>query len=442
MELFSQLDETVPSSAGPPSESLMSTPLPFSESFLANMSSPTVVPETQECPLDLSVSPCTQPTCLDSSHVAVCESVSDECTQWNTLDYTSCSDTTSDLPEALHLFRGPKNALSAFFQHPLKWNDMHFNSAEQAYQFEKLLFHKVSRFNRNRLMNCRQSHEVKHLSTKLVPVCSAAWDNVKFDIMEEICTAKLSQCKKFRDALLSTGNARLVHNTETDPVWGCGRDFQGMNMMGVILMTIRQRAARFEQEFPPLPPRVQRPPRTEPCPRSEPPRQDLQKPRSIVIGNSNVRGIASQINMRGVDCTGFTFPGRSTRQIRERLPHLSPSDPDSVVCHTGDIDIRDLRTSVPTVVADIVALVRTAENVFPRARIIVSSLPPVRSQQKQLLNNRIQQVNSELAELCASSENCVYLCNAGARLSDSIHLSDRSKEFVARTAAHFTKQCV
>ena len=67
--------------------------------------------------------------------------------------------------------------------------------------------------------------------------------------MEEICTAKLRQCKRFREALILTGDARLIHNTESDSVWGgCGLDLQGQNMMGNILLEVREKAAAYDKE--------------------------------------------------------------------------------------------------------------------------------------------------------------------------------------------------
>jgi len=420
------------------------------------LSSQTVIPETQLSQLDLSVIHDRQPLYLsvyfrpdESSALITLDNASSDsisianevspCQYDGSSIETIVTDraysmTSATVSSNLHLFRGPRNPLSAFYVHPLKWNNMHFQSAEHAYQYQKLLFHNVSRANRDRLMRCRQSHDVKLLSKKLVPLCSAAWDKVKFDIMEDICTAKLSNCRRFRDVLLGTKDSELVHNTETDAVWGCGPDFKGRNMMGRILMQVRTKTISYDQDFPPLPaPTVSSAP--------EPSTTNTVTKSAIVIGNSNVRGLASEFNSRGIDCTGYAFPGRSSSQIEERLPYLSSNqEPDVVICHSGDIDIRDRTQPVTKVASDVISLVQKIQLQFPSSKVVVSSLPPVHRNRQ--LNDKIQSVNKELSKLCATTKNCFYLCNAKARLHDGIHLTNLAKDLLARTAAHFIKQCI
>lgn len=52
------------------------------------------------------------------------------------------------------------------------------------------------------------------------------------------------KCKSYPDveaALLDTGDARLVENSQYDYFWGCGRDKRGHNHYGEMLMRIRTR---------------------------------------------------------------------------------------------------------------------------------------------------------------------------------------------------------
>ena len=65
-----------------------------------------------------------------------------------------------------------------------------------------------------------------------------SWEIVRFDIMEEISTAKLQN---------------LRDNTETDSVWGCGQDLKRLNMMGCILMNVRKSHIEYANDYPPLP---------------------------------------------------------------------------------------------------------------------------------------------------------------------------------------------
>ncbi len=65
------------------------------------------------------------------------------------------------------------------------------------------------------------------------------WEQVKDDIMREVVLAKFKQCKSCRDTLLSTGEAVLVEHTVNDKYWGDGGDGKGKNMLGKILMEVR-----------------------------------------------------------------------------------------------------------------------------------------------------------------------------------------------------------
>ena len=68
----------------------------------------------------------------------------------------------------------------------------------------------------------------------------ADWEAVKDNVMREGVRAKFTQHADLREALLSTGDAVLVEHTERDSYWGDGGDGSGQNMLGRILMEIRE----------------------------------------------------------------------------------------------------------------------------------------------------------------------------------------------------------
>lgn len=73
------------------------------------------------------------------------------------------------------------------------------------------------------------------------------WESVKDDIMREAVMAKFSQDKELTALLLSTGDATLVEHTTNDSYWADGGDGTGKNMLGIILMEVRERLKK-EQE--------------------------------------------------------------------------------------------------------------------------------------------------------------------------------------------------
>ena len=66
------------------------------------------------------------------------------------------------------------------------------------------------------------------------------WEIAKDDIMREALRAKFTQHKDLREMLLSTGNALLVEHTKNDSYWGDGGDGSGLNMLGKLLMEVRE----------------------------------------------------------------------------------------------------------------------------------------------------------------------------------------------------------
>jgi N-glycosidase YbiA len=70
------------------------------------------------------------------------------------------------------------------------------------------------------------------------------WESVKVAIMREVVRAKFNQHDDIRQILLSTGNSKIVEHTENDSYWGDGGNGSGKNMLGRILMEIREELRR------------------------------------------------------------------------------------------------------------------------------------------------------------------------------------------------------
>ena len=75
------------------------------------------------------------------------------------------------------------------------------------------------------------------------------WESVKDQIMREAVLAKFTQHPELRELLLSTEDATLVEHTENDSYWGDGGDGSGRNMLGRILMSVREELRQQGQEL-------------------------------------------------------------------------------------------------------------------------------------------------------------------------------------------------
>lgn len=66
------------------------------------------------------------------------------------------------------------------------------------------------------------------------------WNDVKDSVMRTAVLCKFKANEEIRGVLLATGDALLVENAPGDYYWGCGADGSGLNMLGRILMEVRE----------------------------------------------------------------------------------------------------------------------------------------------------------------------------------------------------------
>ena len=72
------------------------------------------------------------------------------------------------------------------------------------------------------------------------------WDSIKDNVMRDAVMAKFTQHNELRELLLATGNAKLIEHTANDDYWGDGGDGSGKNMLGRILMEVREKMREQE----------------------------------------------------------------------------------------------------------------------------------------------------------------------------------------------------
>jgi N-glycosidase YbiA len=73
------------------------------------------------------------------------------------------------------------------------------------------------------------------------------WESVKVGVMRAAVLAKFTQHEELCTLLLSTGDSKLVEHTQNDDYWGDGGDGSGKNMLGRILMQVRE-SLRLSQD--------------------------------------------------------------------------------------------------------------------------------------------------------------------------------------------------
>ena len=75
------------------------------------------------------------------------------------------------------------------------------------------------------------------------------WEYLKLDIMFEAVYRKFITHSDIRNLLLLTNNAEIIEETTKENYWGCGPLYDGKNMFGKILMSVRDLMRRIEKMY-------------------------------------------------------------------------------------------------------------------------------------------------------------------------------------------------
>lgn len=130
-------------------------------------------------------------------------------------------------------FRGEYTFLSNFYETDVTFNGILYLSSEAAFQAQKSFYER----DRIRFKGLTAS-ESKRLgrAIRLRP----DWEEVKLEVMYDVCKAKFTSATELAEKLLETGNELLEEgNTWGDSYWGTCYGF-GDNNLGKILMKIRE----------------------------------------------------------------------------------------------------------------------------------------------------------------------------------------------------------
>lgn len=129
-------------------------------------------------------------------------------------------------------FRGEYDFLSNFYETPVTYEGITYRNNEAAFQAAKLTDKEA-----RREFSTLDASSAKKLGRRVS--LRADWEEVKNQVMHEICLAKFSQNEQLKTKLLATGNEYLEEgNTWGDKIWGTVNG-SGENRLGKILMNVR-----------------------------------------------------------------------------------------------------------------------------------------------------------------------------------------------------------
>ncbi|WP_309399658.1 NADAR family protein [Cerasicoccus maritimus] len=144
-----------------------------------------------------------------------------------------------------------KSCLSNWYPSPFTRDGWHYPTAEHYMMAQKAALFGDEATQR-RILEAYTPDEAKKLGRLVRNFDEAVWRERRFDIVTKGCLAKFQQNPAMRNFLLSTGDQVLVETSPRDLVWGIGflasepqwqqpRNWRGLNLLGFVLMEVRQR---------------------------------------------------------------------------------------------------------------------------------------------------------------------------------------------------------
>jgi len=124
---------------------------------------------------------------------------------------------------------------SNFSPHPVVIDGAEWRTSEHYFQAMKFLDRKLQTKAREIISPMKVALFGRDRSLPLRP----DWDEVKDDVMRKVVFQKVIQNQEMFDTLLSTNDAEIIEHTKNDAYWADGGDGSGRNMLGIILMEVR-----------------------------------------------------------------------------------------------------------------------------------------------------------------------------------------------------------
>jgi ribA/ribD-fused uncharacterized protein len=130
----------------------------------------------------------------------------------------------------------PYGCFSNFSAHGFTLDDLWWPTSEHYFQAQKF----VGTPYFERLCRASSPKQVAELGRRRNFPLRQDWEEVKDDVMRRAVLCKFETHAEIRAVLLGTGDEEIVENTTRDYYWGCGTNGSGRNMLGLILVEVRQ----------------------------------------------------------------------------------------------------------------------------------------------------------------------------------------------------------
>ena len=166
-----------------------------------------------------------------------------------------------DVNQRTICFRGPQCVMSNMYPCTVPFRNKQFPSSEHAYQWEKAMT--VGDFSAaQQILEAPDGFTAKKISQRMDKQCLDIWrQHYSVRVMKKIAQAKFENVEEFREELIDSKGMFLIETT-SDTFWGVGflqdvaaycrpQYWPGENVMGRILMELRDKYLGLTEEFLP-----------------------------------------------------------------------------------------------------------------------------------------------------------------------------------------------
>ena len=134
---------------------------------------------------------------------------------------------------------GDYKCFSNFYPCKFIYKDIEFNCSEQAFMWEKaIMFNDIDIA--NEILLETDPKKIKALGRKVKNYDDDIWSSNRYNIMLNVNKAKYICNEDLKNILLSTEDAYLYEDSPFDYLWGVGKSGTGKNLLGKVLMEIRE----------------------------------------------------------------------------------------------------------------------------------------------------------------------------------------------------------
>jgi len=127
-------------------------------------------------------------------------------------------------------------AFSNFSKHGVELDGLWWKTTEHYFQAQKF----TDETYKEKIRNAPDPKTAATLGRSRNVKLRDDWEQVKDDVMRKAVRKKFETHEPLRDLLISTGDEEIVEDSPGDYYWGCGKDRTGKNMLGKILMEVRE----------------------------------------------------------------------------------------------------------------------------------------------------------------------------------------------------------